>query len=516
MRLKTSNCSLGILTTMAILPCSLFAQNEKPKPHIILIMTDQQRFDAMGCVNDAVITPHLDKLAKDGNLFTAAYTSTPSSTPARAALLTGMSPWQHGMLGYGEQSEKYENTMPQMLGKGGYNTLALGKMHFYPQSNTHGYDVVINDESGRIYDRFFTSDYRKWFTTVAFGQDPDLTGIGWNAHAAKAYALRENVHPTQWLGDVAVDAIEGYSSEKPLFLKVSFARPHSPYDPPQRLLEMYSDIEIPAPVVGDWVSSDWKSNANPDANLSAAIGNFGDEYAKNSRKHYYASVTFIDEQVGRIVEELKENGMYDNSLILFISDHGDMLGDHHLWRKTYAYEGSAAIPFIVKTPTNIETIAKAGEEIDAPVEIRDILPTFLDVSNIAQPAKMDGKSILPLLQDKNPEWREFIDLEHSTAYWKTNYWMSLTDGKIKYVWFRVSGEEQLFDLEEDPYEVENLVGKSKYSKKLEYMRTALAHHLSVRGGEWVKDGKLLVSNKVVVYGKNFPKKEDKQLKKKKK
>ena len=101
------------------------------------------------------------------------------------------------------------------------------------------------------------------------------------------------------------------------------------------------------------------------------------EYARNSRKYYYASVTFIDEQVGRIVDELKKKGMYDNALICFVADHGDMLGDHHLWRKTYAYEGSAAIPFIIKLPENMKSSLKPGEKIEAPVELRDLLPTFL-------------------------------------------------------------------------------------------------------------------------------------------
>lgn len=501
----TSNYTLGLVAAITILPCPLLAQESEQKPNIILIMTDQQRFDAMGCVNETVITPNLDKIAKEGNLFSAAYTSTPSSTPARAGLLTGMSPWSHGMLGYGRQAANYEYTMPRMLGEAGYNTLALGKMHFFPQNNKHGFDVVLYDESGRVDDSLFMSDYRKWFNNVAFGQNPDLTGVGWNSHVAKTYSLAEELHPTKWLGDVAVDAIKGYSSDDPLFLKVSFARPHSPYDPPVRLLNMYDTREIPAPIVGDWVPDSWVANNDPNENLNAAIGNFGDDYTKNSRKHYYASITFIDEQIGRIINELKQQQMYDNSLIIFISDHGDMLGDHHLWRKTYAYEGSAAIPFIIKLPKGMERTVKAGDEIEYPVEIRDILPTFLDVSNTKQPEKMDGRSMLPLLQSKSPEWREFIDMEHSTAYWSTNYWMALTDGKIKYVWFRVSGEEQLFDLVSDPYEQKNLVSESKYSQKLKDLRNAMVEHLSVRGDEWVKDGELVLGDKVVVYGDNFPK-----------
>lgn len=482
------------------------ANNIKEKnPNIILIITDQQRFDALGSVNPSVISPNLDKLALDGNLFSNAYSSTPSSTPARAGLITGMSPWNHGMLGYGVQAEKYEFTMPQLLSDAGYNTMGLGKMHFHPQRNTQGFDMLIIDESGRVQDNYFISDYRQWFNNVAYGLNPDETNIGWNSHKAGVYKLDEELHPTQWTGDVAVNAINGYNSDKPLFLKVSFARPHSPYDPPKRVLDMYDNMDIPVPSVGEWVCEEWRSQSDTTANLDAAIGAFGDEYAKRSRRHYYASITFVDEQVGRIVDALKDRDMYEDTFIIFLSDHGDMLGDHNLWRKTYAYEGSAAIPFIVKLPANRKSLYTKGEEIEYPVEIRDILPTMLELCNIDQPEIMDGCSLIPLLEESNPKWREYIDLEHSRAYWDTNYWMSLTDGKIKYIWFRATGEEQLFDLERDPYEVKDLSTNTKYKKQLNELRDRLTQHLSVRGKDWVENGVLKVTSKSIVYGDNFPK-----------
>ena len=497
------NYGLGLLSTLSLVPAS--AETKLKKPNLIIIMTDQHRFDALGCVNKAVITPNLDGLASDGNLFTAAYSSTPSSTPARAGLLTGMSPWNHGMLGYGKQAVNYQYSMPKVLKEVGYQTFGIGKMHFYPQNNTQGFEVVINDESGRVDDDFFMSDYRKWFHSVALGQNPDKTGIQWNSHRAGVYALEEKLHPTTWTGDVAVSTIHNFSGEKPLLLKVSFARPHSPYDPPQRILGMYEGVDIPAPVVGDWVPEKWKeTKVDNSRDKTAAIGAFGDDYAIHSRRHYYASISFVDEQVGRIVAALKERGLYDNSIIVFLSDHGDMLGDHHLWRKTYAYEGSSAIPFIVKLPKDTKTVVKAGEEIDYPVEIRDILPTFLEFAGIKQPEKMDGCSMLPLFQSKKPKWREFLDLEHATAYWKTNYWMALTDGKIKYVWNRATGAEELFDLEKDPYEKENFVTSKKYDKVLEKMRKAMLVHLSARGPKWVEDGKLKVSKQAILYSENFP------------
>ena len=214
------------------------------KPHIILIMTDQQRGDALGCMgNKAVISPNIDRLAQEGSLFVSGYSSAPSSTPGRAGLLTGMSPWHHGMLGYGRMALKYRYEMPQMMRNLGYYTFGIGKMHWFPQKALHGFHATLIDESGRVESPDFISDYREWFQLQAPGKDPDLTGIGWNDHAAGVYKLDERLHPTAWTGQTACELIRNYDNDKPLFLKVSFARPHSPYDPPQRYLDMYKDAD---------------------------------------------------------------------------------------------------------------------------------------------------------------------------------------------------------------------------------------------------------------------------------
>ena len=409
--------------------CSSFA-NAQQQPHIILIMTDQQRGDAVGCMgNEFVITPHLDKLANEGTLFMNAYSSCPSSTPARAGLLTGMSPWHHGMLGYGRVAPKYEYEMPQMLKDAGYYTFGIGKMHWYPQRVKHGFDGTLLDESGRRQDPHFTSDYRQWFQVQAPGKNPDATGIWWNDHGAGVYKLDEKLHPTYWTGEMACNLISHYDPEsRPLFLKVSFARPHSPYDPPQRFLDMYDNVDVPDPAIGDWCGRYAKRLKPEEAASDAPYGNFGNEYVRNSKRHYYANITFIDEQIGRIVQALKDKGMYDNALIFFVSDHGDMMGDHYHWRKTYPYEGSVHVPCIAKWPANVGAVA---EKIDNPVELRDVLPTFLDIAGATVPADMDGRPLLPLAKGTDTGWREYIDLEHATCYSRDNYWVALTAGKIK-------------------------------------------------------------------------------------
>ncbi len=496
--LVTTGVGLGNLVS------PLNGKNKKNQPHIIYIMTDQHRGDCLGCVGNEVIkTPNIDSIVNDGVCFTNGYTAVPSCTPARSGLLTGLSPWHHGMLGYGRVAGKYKYELPQMLRETGYYTFAIGKNHWYPQKALHGFHGTLVDESGRSETPGFVSDYRDWFKLKAPGLNPDASGIGWNEHRAGTYALHEKLHPTYWTGQTAAELIKNFNLERPLLLKVSFARPHSPYDPPKRFLDMYKEANMPAPYVGEWANK----FADYPKMKSAAFGNFGVEHAKKARRAYYANITFIDEQVGCILDALKQKGMYDNSLIMFTADHGDMLGDHHHWRKTYAYEGSAKIPYLMKLPVGMKTQVRRGTHLEYPVELRDFLPTFLDAAGAQIPDELDGDSLLKLVKKKNPTWREYIDLEHATCYQKENYWCALTDGKMKYIWFFYTGEEQLFDIKNDPGELTELSNKSAYKSKLNLWRSRMVNHLSERGEEFVKDGKLQVRKETMLYSPNYPTKE---------
>lgn len=504
METKILKPALSAVCCSLLFPNSIMSQE---KPNIILIISDQHRGDAMHCMgNDFINTPNLDGLAEDGTLFTSGYTSAPSSTPARAGLLTGMSPWHHGMLGYGRVGSKYKYEMPAMLKENGYFTFGIGKMHWFPQKALHGFHGTLVDESGRVESEDFISDYRLWLQMQAPGINPDSTGIGWNDHGSGVYKLAEELHPTAWTGKMACEMIRNHKNgtNKPLFLKVSFARPHSPYDPPKRFAEMYEGKDVEASFISEWCKErDYAKLTNPkDAAPDAPYGNFGIEYAKESRRHYYANVTFIDEEIGKIIDALKDEGMYENSIICYVSDHGDMLGDHHHWRKTYPYEGSTHIPFIVKWPSSYN-FAK-GQHIDSPVELRDLLPTFLDVAGTKVPEDMDGLPLTYLLNGNENKWRKYIDLEHATCYSKDNYWCALTDGKIKYVWRFSTGEEELFDLKKDPQENHNVIHDKQYNKVYKELRKAMIEHLSERGDEFVKDGELQILKRTVLYSPLFP------------
>lgn len=472
------------------------------KPNVLLLMADQHRADCIGAAGNAAIhTPNLDRLAREGARFTNMYSTTPTCTPARTALLTGLAPWRHGMLGYGRVGEGYAVEMPQAMRDLGYYTLGIGKMHWHPQRHLHGFHRTILDESGRELTVDFRSDYRAWLMTNYPTINADVTGLTFNDHRAWPYKLPEEAHPTRWTGDTAVNFVETYKNPEPFFLKVSFARPHSPYDPPQRIWDLYNGAELPKAKVGKWA----KKYAKPENDFPDYWrGDLGAEQVRASRQGYYGSVTFIDEQIGRILAALEHRDMLDNTLILYISDHGDMTGDHNLWRKSFAYEPSAKVPLLVRWPKG--TLSdKRGLVLDQPVEIRDVLATMLDAAgDNDRRSGLDGASILPLIADPRATWRDSIDLEHDICYDASNHWSGMTDGKWKYIFHAQTGEDQFFHLAEDPHELHDLTADAGYARRKREWRDRLIEHLSERGEPFVVKGQLGIQPQSFLYSPNWP------------
>ncbi len=473
---------------------------KRERPHILLLMADQFRADCLGVDGNPIIqTPNLDRIANEGIRFRCAYSSTPTCTPARSALLTGLSPWHHGMIGYGKVAEKYPIEKPQALRDAGYYTTGIGKMHWHPQRSTHGFHKVILDESGRQEQPDFRSDYRAWFASMAPTLDPDATGIGWNDYRAKTYALPEHLHPTHWMGDTAVHFIQDYDRTDPFFLKVSFARPHSPYDPPEQYMKRYADADLPKAVVGTWAAH-FSPRSGDD--FSVWHGDLGAEQVRQSRQGYYGSISFIDAQIGRILDALERRGWLDDTLILFTADHGDMTGDHNLWRKSYAYEASARIPMLIRWPTGL-VAGNRGQVSDRVTELRDVLPTFLDAAGVSE-QPLDGRSLLNLARDANAPWRPHLDLEHDICYAPENHWSALTDGRWKYIFHARDGHEQLFDLKTDPHELNDLASDAAHEKELREWRGKLVDEYAERGDQFVKNGKLALRPESILYSPNYP------------
>lgn len=461
--------------------------------NVILFMADQMRGDCMGCMgNDAIKTPHLDMLAAQGTLFTRAYTPSASCVPARACLLTGMDPWHTGILGMGSGmkpiSDRYEHTLPGELSAAGYHTCAVGKNHFTPQRALNGYHATILDESTRQIDRGFVSDYVEWYGKQT--GDPDGfwdTGLNWNGWLGRPFHADETLHPTHWTADRAIEFLKKRDPGKPFFLKCSFARPHSPYDAPQVYYDMYKDRELPAPYVGDW--SDCNDVPYDALQVNAWRGRQKPEDIHTARALYYGNVTFIDHSIGRVLNQLTKLGLYNDTMIIFTSDHGDMLGDHHLWRKTYGYEGSSHIPMLIK-PALGQGLPM--QKCDRVVTLSDIMPTVLDAAGVTIPNTCDGASMMPLVRGEDADWRETVICEHCACYSPEQENVFVTDGHHKLIFFPLDGSLQLFDLDHDPGECKNALDDPDYRAIRDKLTEKLIGEFTMRG--WpVTDGKRLLA-----------------------
>jgi arylsulfatase len=483
------------------------------QPNILFLMTDQHRGDCLGVAGNKVIhTPNLDRIAREGVRFSCAYSSTPTCTPARTALLTGLAPWHHGMLGMTAMALEYPLETPKALKAAGYYTATIGKQHFYPMRNPHGYDRMILDEhcpcgngpqalaTAMKHGPVERTDYEAWFWSQLPAGNPHQTGLWWNDYPSKEFALPEQFHPTHWTGDTAVNFLNGWDGKKPFFLKVSFIRPHSPYDPPARFMKMYEDADLPEAQVGKWAARYEKRNSD---RTDIWHGKLSPEEIRHSRQGYYGCISQVDEQIGRILETLQKRGWLDDTLILFTSDHGDMTGDQNLWRKSYAYEPSAHIPMMMRWPTGLVS-AKRGTVMPQPVELRDLMPTFLEAAGTEPSRPIDGRSLLQLLRKNGAGWREFIDLEHDVCYSPTNHWNAMTDGKWKYIFHAMDGEEQLFNLTDDPHELQDLAGDTTHEAELRRWRERLTRHFAERGAPFLQNGKLGLRPKAMPHSPNFP------------
>jgi arylsulfatase len=478
------------------------APGKPSRPNILLIVADQLRGDCIGADgNNAIRTPGFDRIAREGARFRCAYSSTPTCTPARCGLLTGMSPWHHGMLGYGKGAEKYPTEMPRLLREAGYYTLGVGKMHWHPQRNPHGFHQTVLDEQDIHETPEFRSDYYGWFYSQAPAGDISATGLDWNGFEARPYVPPEHLHPTRWTGETAMNFLKDYNHPEPFFLKVSFVRPHSPYDPIPRFWKMYENADLPAAKVGGWAGR-YRQPAGPAASLWQ--GDLGAAQVRSSRQGYYGSVSQVDEQVGLMLDLLEKRRMLEQTLVIFTADHGDMTGDHHLWRKSYPYEASARIPMLVRWPEGLVSGARGQVRAEA-VELRDVLATMLDAAGVPARREIDGGSLLGLVRGKTDGWRQWLDLEHDICYEPSNHWNALTDGHWKYIFHAMDGEQQLFNLDQDPQELRDLAGESASAPQVRLWRQRMIAQFAERGAPFLANGDLALRPTSLRYSPNFPK-----------
>lgn len=475
-------------------------EDNEMKPNLLFITVDQMRWDCLGIAGHPLVeTPNLDRLAANGALFRSSYTATPSCIPARAAMLTGMSQRSHGRVGYQVRIPwKYEHTLPGELAKAGYHTQCVGKMHVSPARNLCGFhNIVLHDgylhesrkksevQVDRHYDQ--VDDYLVWLRKNG-GAENDMNDLGLDCNAstvARPYHLPEHLHPTNWTVSQSIDFLRRRDPDKPFFLMTSFVRPHPPMDPPQAYFDMYKDADMPDPQIGDWVDIATAERGIQDP--TALFGKLPKRRLNRARAGYYALISHIDDQIGRLLQALQEYGVLNNTLIIFTSDHGEMMGDHHYFRKALPYEGSAKVPLVICDFSGRLGL-KRGLAVDEVVELRDIMPTFLDAAGVPAPDSVDGQSLLPLCKGEQTPWRDYIHGEHAYGQLSSHY---VTDGYEKYIWFSQTGREQFFDLRLDPNETNDLSIQPLHVSRIEAWRQRLICELEGREEGYVLNGSLV-------------------------
>ncbi len=470
------------------------------KPNIVLIMADEMRGDCMGVAGHPdVKTPYLDTLAKKGILFQNAYSSCPSCVPARANMHTGLSQSNTGRVGYLDRFDwDYEYTLAGELAKNNYYTQCVGKMHVHPLRNNLGYHHVdLHDGYLHNYrygsvayeeSQFVADDYFYWLKKEK-GIDCDITdtGLDCNSWVARPWIYEERYHPTNWATDRAIDFLRRRDPRQPFFLTVSYVRPHAPYDAPSHYFDLYKDKKLREPYKGDWdVVEDLEQQGMI---FNNSTGPSDEEMIRQQQIGYYACITHLDHQIGKLILKLIEQKLYDNTVFIFTADHGEMLSDHCLCRKSRAYQGSIHIPMIVSGSEKYIGKGMAGTVSDSITELRDVMPTFLDVTNGKTEAVLDGVSMLGD-EVKN---REYLHGEHIAGEYSSHFIVTKTD---KFIWYSQTGVERYFDLAVDSTESHNAINDEKYKERVSYLREILVKELLNREEGFVSDNKLVVGREI--------------------
>ncbi|WJH34959.1 sulfatase-like hydrolase/transferase [Paenibacillus sp. CC-CFT747] len=434
------------------------------KPNILWICTDQQRFDTLGCYgNEAVRTPNIDRLAQQGVLFEQAYCQSTVCAPSRGSFLTGRYPRTVGLRKNGANIPETEVLVTKLLHDGGYTCGLAGKLHLstcFPK-HCHGTERRIEDG----YDQFHWSHHPAddW-PTNAYSQ--------WLRSKGKAYSTRpvegcEYVvygpdaedHQAAWCAEKAIEFIDAHAGkEQPWLFSVNIFAPHHPFDPPEAYLRKYLDKldQIPSPRYEDGELASKTSYQRLDH--EGAYGNpklypfvrmAPSDHAFLTAA-YWAMVELIDDQVGRMLEALERSGQLEETIVIFMSDHGELLGDHGVYLKgPHFYDPSVRVPLIVSWPGHFP----ASTRKRTMVELIDLAPTLLEAAGLPVYPGMQGKSMLDLLSGRTEVHREDVYCEaYETVkdFAGRGYSLMVRSSSAKIVLYDGAGEGELYDLENDP------------------------------------------------------------------
>jgi arylsulfatase A-like enzyme len=412
----------------------------------LLLMTDQQRFDTIAAAGyPHMITPNLDRLVREGCLYRSAYTPNPICLPARYHVLTGQTVRCHGYsTNAGPPLPGAVPTLPQLLADAGYDTRAIGKMHFLPPRRHHGFNrMELMEERPRRRD---WDEYAMYLQSVGFGHVQNLHGIRNLLYEVPQRSLvPDEHHGSTWVADRTIAYLEQIGGTQPFFCWSSWIAPHPPFNLPLSVADLYRDVPLPEPIRDVTVPNEFTRVMSDDNTCPPPDDR--EAFMRRRREAYYAQITYVDRQVGRILDALDAAGQLDNTLIIFTSDHGEMLGDHGSHQKAQPYDSCARIPLVVRYPDRLAP----GSVNDAFCDLNDILPTALDVAGVAHPAPaaLPGGSLFGDSKDRSTQ---YLSLGAQGRRFAT-----LRDRRYKYTYYYGITDHELFDMANDPDETTNLL-----------------------------------------------------------
>jgi choline-sulfatase len=456
----------------------------RPK-NVLLLMSDQHRRDALGAAgNPLARTTNLDALARSGARFGDAYCANPVCTPSRASLLTGLYTHHHQAYNNATPWPFEHKTVAHYFGRAGYMTALIGKMHFV-DAQTHGFDYHLDFNDWFQFlgpkTKLYADELSRANSGSGLPQIDDLwrdEGDPWKAArtldsrqgsvaVGRASEIPEEDHFESFVARETVRFLKNHGRQQPFFAICSCLKPHDPFMPAARFAAMFraEDMKLP-PTWGKVDLAKAPREVRQSIERTAATPELSDPAQARQRiAMYYANLAQMDDAMGKVLRELRELDLEKNTVVVYVSDHGEMLGDHGLWNKFQFYEGSCGVPLLVRAPG----VTSPGAQCATPVSLVDLLPTLGELCGVPVP-KLDGFSLVPQLRNSREERAQPVFSEFDLRTPRAKY--MIRRGNLKYT-FRANDLAELYDLKKDPDEMDNLALSPRHQPTVNGLKSEL-------------------------------------------
>lgn len=445
--------------------------NSSKRSNILFIMTDQFRADCIGALgNGRIKTPHIDRLVREGTAFTKCYTPSPVCMPARHSLTSGMAPHLTGCVDNVDANQVSKSFMDCLVEQG-YQTHGTGKMHFSHKVGDWGFSS--RDTSEEVKDIVAEDDYKEFLVEQGFGHVWDPHGLRSELYyLPQPSQLPEKLHHSHWVADRSIDFLKNRDRSKPFLLWSSFIKPHPPFESPNPWGRLYRMHEMEPPFLPDnkedcW--SFWNKVQNRYKYVEGVAENRN--LSRSIKAAYYGTISFIDYNIGRILDELGSE--IDNTLIVFTSDHGELLGDFGCYGKRCMLEPSVRVPMIARFPG----IFPENYRCSNPATLLDLYPTFTSIAGVpAGQLVKEGIRLNDVME--HPAGDRIVFSQFSQN--QLGLYMAV-DNDFKYIFSAADDKEWLFDLVNDPLETINKINDPKCQGRLERLKEAFIHRFQKDG-----------------------------------